>query len=389
MNVTTLKRERLKAAVKPDMKRLAEKIKAIRKEDLDMMEGLWQRAEQSFKANGVHVHRAKDAKEAREIVGKIVKGRGPVVKSKTNVGREIGLVDFLRKQGIKVTETDCGDFLVDLMKEDAVHPVTPALKLDIKEVAKQLKCGEGGECIKEKVREQLDRAFGKAKVGVTGANFVSADGGVFLVENEGNIARVLGRETLVVVTSLEKIVASHQEGMECVLAQSRFGTNRTAKMFHVVGGPSGTGDLGEYLQGMQGAGEMHLVVLDNGRSDLLRDPERREILKCINCGLCVLACPLFPEVGVEQSGMRGVALESEVLDEGGMAEAWKCTGCGRCEVVCPVGINLHNMALVMRRKLVGGGHQTEANQVMMQNIEESGNTLGKKREGSKEFTYCC
>jgi len=398
VDVTALKSERVRIALRPKMQEIARRVQLIREQDIGMMGGLWQRAEQSFRKNGVGIYFVKDAAEARRVVGKLV-GTGPVVKSKTNVGREIGIVEFLRGRGVKVTDTDCGDFLVDMMKQKAVHPVTPALDLDLKKVAEKLKCKGDGKSIKEAVRKKLESEFGKAKVGIIGANFVSADGAVMLIENEGNIGKVLGMKKLVVVTSLEKIVGSHQEGLECLLAQSRFATNRVGKFIHIIGGPSGTGDLGEYQQGMHGAEEMHIVVVDNGRSELLKDEGKRDILKCINCGLCVLACPVFPNVGLEQSGMRGVVIESEAVGDEKLKEVWKCTGCGLCARICPAGIDLRGIAVVVRKKLVEHGHQTEGNQVMMKSIGESGDTLGKKaggvgedegrKGGGADFTYCC
>lgn len=384
MDITKLRAERIKAAL--EMPKLKEEVLEIRKRNLPKILELWETAKINFEKNGVKVHWAKNSKEAQKIVGKLVKGS--VVKSKTNVGREIEIKKFLRKQGVQVTDTDCGDYIVDFMKVPAVHPVTPALNVDMKKLAKQLKCKSDDKSIKNAIAKKLNHAFEKADTGITGANFVSAEGGIFLVENEGNIAKVLTQKNLIVITTIEKMVANHQEALTCVTAQSKFATNRMAKLLHIVGGPSGTGDLGTYQTGMHGAEEMHLVMIDNGRSELMGSSSK-EILKCINCGLCVLTCPVFPKVGLEQSGMRGVAIESAKASDDELAEAWKCTGCGLCQKICPVNINLHNIAVIIRQKLVSHGHQTTNNKKMVENVKRTGNSAGKKGKGGGDEVYCC
>lgn len=384
MNITELRAERIEAALK--MPELKEEVLEIRRRNLPKLFELWELAKTNFEKNGVKIYWAKNSAEAQKIVGKLVKGS--VVKSKTNVGREIEITKFLRGNGVQVTDTDCGDYIVDFMKASAVHPVTPALDVDMKKLSEKLKCKNDDESIKDAIRKRLNHAFEKASTGITGANFVSAEGGIFLVENEGNIAKVLMQRKLIVITTLEKMVANHQEALTCVTAQSKFATNRMARLFHIVGGPSGTGDLGTYQDGMHGAEEMHLVMIDNGRSELMGSSSE-EILKCINCGLCVLACPVFPKVGLEQSGMRGVAIESAKASDDELKEAWKCTGCGLCQKICPVDIDLHNIVVIIRQKLVSHGHQTMNNKKMVENVKKTGNSAGKKGKDGGDEVYCC
>lgn len=387
-DVGSLRFERMNASL--HKQELKERVAKIRDKNLPLIPGLWKRAEAEFRKNRTSLYFAKDAKEACRMVARIAKGKGTIVKSKTNVGLEIKLKDYLRDRGVRVVETDCGDYIVDVLKQDAVHPINPALAVAPEKLAGRFGTADPKK-IKEAVRKKIGSEFEKAKVGITGANFVSADGSVVLIENEGNIAKVLTRPVLIIVTSIEKIVKDRSEAMLCAEAQSIFATDRMAKLIHFISGPSGTGDLGEYQGGMHGAEEVHIVVVDNGRSELMKDESRRDILKCINCGLCVLSCPVFPHVGLEQSGMRGVAIESGAARYAGLEEAWKCTGCGLCEKVCPIGIDLHKIALAIRRKLAGTGRQTASNKKMIENVKKTGNSAGKIAEdrGARELVYCC
>ncbi len=386
MDVRRLRVKRVYKAMK--YAELRERVKKIREHSVRNLKELVEKARESFESKGFEVFLAKNIEEARKFALKFLEDCDVIVKSKTNVGREIGITPFLREHGKEVFETDCGDFLVDLANKKPVYSLDPAIGvLSLEEIEELLQEREP-EKIKEKVRAEVSKAFERACAGISGANFFTSSGEILLVENEGNIAKVVTREKVLFVTSIEKVVEGLENAFFCAVAQSLFATGRVASYIHVVSGLSGTGDLGDFLPGMHGAREAGIILLDNGRSSLL-GTEFEQILRCINCGLCTIVCPIFPELGFELGGVRGVLLQkAQKSKEELFQQAFRCTLCGLCSKLCPACIELDKLMLKLREELVELGFQTEANKKMLENLERFGNTVGEEVKGNEAF-YCC
>jgi L-lactate dehydrogenase complex protein LldF len=326
--------------------------------------------EKRITARGAKVIWAEDKEQALEAIGKICKERNckTLVKSKSMVTEEIHLNDYLESKGIESVETDLGEYIQQLDGEPPYHIVTPAMHKSKEDVAKLFaeKLGVPGGLSPEELtlvaRKKLREKYVQAEVGVTGANFMIADiGAIAVTENEGN-ARLSCAfpKTHIVVVGIEKVIPSIHDLALFWPLLSTFGTGQKVTVYNsIITGPKQAGEL-------DGPEEMIVILLDNGRTNLLENPTSREALYCIRCGACLNACPVYKNIGghsyeTTYSGPIGKVITPYLS---GMKDykhlSYASSLCGNCTEVCPVRINLHELLLDNRHEAVKEGNSSLA-----------------------------
>ncbi|MFD2612497.1 LutB/LldF family L-lactate oxidation iron-sulfur protein [Paenibacillus gansuensis] len=322
---------------------------------------------ENARANGVHVHFAETAEEAVSLSLAIAerKSAKSVVKSKSMVSEELHLNHALETIGVEAVETDLGEYIIQLAGETPSHIIIPAIHKNRYQIA-DLLSAEAGERLEPDttvlagfVRKKLREKFLEADIGMTGCNFAIAEtGSMVLFENEGNARMVTTvPRTQITLMGMERIIPSWTdlEVMATLLPRSATGQKLTVYMSGITG-PRREADA-------DGPDEMHIIILDNGRSNQLGDPEFQELLNCIRCGACLNACPVYRHIGGHAyggtySGPIGAvltpALQKNVADWDDIANASSL--CGACYEACPVKIPLHDMLVYLRRRKVEGGH---------------------------------
>jgi L-lactate dehydrogenase complex protein LldF len=321
--------------------------------------------EERITARGARVIWAEDTQQALDAIGKICKEKNcsTLVKSKSMVTEEIHLNDFLEQQGIESVETDLGEYIQQLDGEPPYHIVTPAMHKSKEDVAKLFaeKLGTPANLTPEELtlvaRKILREKYTTAQVGVTGGNFIVADvGGIAITENEGN-ARLSCSwpSTHIVVVGIEKVRPSVCDLSLFWPLLSTFGTGQQVTVYNsIVTGPRQPGET-------DGPEEMYVILLDNGRTHLLEQPDFREALYCIRCGACLNACPVYKNIGghsyeTTYSGPIGKVITPHLK---GMEDyqhlSYASSLCGNCTEVCPVNIRLHELLLDNRHEAVVQG----------------------------------
>lgn len=321
--------------------------------------------EKEISSHGAKVLWAENAQQALDEIGKICKEKNckTLVKSKSMVTEEIHLNKYLEKNNIESVETDLGEYIQQLDGEPPYHIVTPAMHKSKEDVAKLFanKLGVPGGLSPEELtqiaRIKLREKYVEAEVGITGANFIIADiGGIALTENEGN-ARLSCSfpKTHIVVVGIEKMLPSINDlGLFWPLL-STFGTGQKVTVYNtIVTGPRQANET-------DGPEEMYVILLDNGRTNLLKNPLTREALYCIRCGACLNACPVYKNIGGHAYGTTYSGPIGSVITPhlSGMKEykhlSFASSLCGNCTQVCPVRINLHELLLENRHESVVEG----------------------------------
>jgi L-lactate dehydrogenase complex protein LldF len=350
-----------------------ERAKNIKWEAIEHLDKYLLEFEQKITAKGATVIWANDTAEALEAIGKICKERNckTLVKSKSMVTEEIHLNDFLEASGIESVETDLGEYIQQLDGEPPYHIVTPAMHKSKEDVAKLFanKLGTKPDLTPEELtqvaRIKLREKYTEAQVGVTGANFLIADiGGIAITENEGN-----GRlscawpKTHIAVVGIEKMIPSIHDLPLFWPLLATYGTGQKVTVYNsILTGPKQAGES-------DGPEEMFVILLDNGRTNLLANPTAREALYCIRCGACLNACPVYKNIGghsyeTTYSGPIGKVITpylSGVDDYKHLSNASSL--CGNCTEVCPMRINLHELLLDNRHEAVSQGTSTLAERV--------------------------
>jgi L-lactate dehydrogenase complex protein LldF len=350
-----------------------ERAKNIKWEAIEHLDKYLLEFEQKITARGATVIWANDSAEALEAIGKICKERNckTLVKSKSMVTEEIHLNDFLEASGIESVETDLGEYIQQLDGEPPYHIVTPAMHKSKEDVAKLFanKLGTKPDLTPEELtqvaRIKLREKYTEAEVGVTGANFLIADvGGIAITENEGN-----GRlscawpKTHIAVVGIEKMIPSVHDLPLFWPLLATYGTGQKVTVYNsILTGPKQAGES-------DGPEEMFVILLDNGRTNLLANPTAREALYCIRCGACLNACPVYKNIGghsyeTTYSGPIGKVITpylSGVDEYKHLSNASSL--CGNCTEVCPMRINLHELLLDNRHEAVTQGTSTLAERV--------------------------
>jgi len=317
--------------------------------------------ERRLTENGARVHWAETDADANRIVVDIARQAGVrrVVKGKTMVSEETHLNGALEGAGLEVVETDLGEYIVQLGHDRPSHIIAPIVHMTREQVGRlmherlQVPYSDDTETLARYARERLRAAFLRADMGITGANFgVVENGAICLVTNEGNGRMVTTLPRVhVVMMGIEKLVPTMADldRFLKLLARSATGQKLTAYTT-LLRGPRRTGEDG-------GPDDMHVVILDNGRSSILAG-ETAEILGCIRCGACLNACPVYKNIGGHAYGAVYMGPVGAIVTPGirGIEQAAELPGasslCGACREVCPIRLDIPRMLLALRSAAV-------------------------------------
>ncbi len=341
----------------PERAELRARGAAIRRETLADLDGYLDQLQRMVESHGGTVHHASDAAEAREAVAGIVQRIGAqlAVKSKSMATEEIHLNSHLESHGLEVVETDLGEYICQLADERPSHIIAPVIHKtqgDIHALFQQLAddaLADEAEALTAFARVRLRQDFAAADVGISGVNFAAADTGTLaLVSNEGNARMVTSRPRVhIAVMPVEKVVPRLTDLGTLLPLLTRSATNQKMSVYQsLLTGPRRDDDP-------DGPDELHLVIVDNGRRRLLGTPYE-EVLACIRCGACQVACPVYRTVGghaygTVYGGPIGAVL-SPLLGDGEHAAhlPYLSSLCGRCDEVCPVEIPLSDLLVDLR-----------------------------------------
>jgi L-lactate dehydrogenase complex protein LldF len=312
-------------------------------------------------ANGAKVHWAATAESACEAVYSILRARGAkrLVKAKTMVSEEIGLEDYLAKRGVESLETDLGEFIVQLDHDHPSHIIAPIRHKNRRQIAELFERNGLGAyddepgMITQRARRFLRHKYLEADAGLTGANFVVAESGrLVVVTNEGNSRFCLAATRChIALVGIEKILPRDRDLALFLNLLARSATSQQLTVYNeFILGPRGPGQP-------DGPEEMHVVLVDNGRSEVLAT-ECRDILRCIRCGACLNVCPVYRQAGGHAyrsvyPGPVGAVLSPLLLGKRfpEKADLPKASSlCGACNEVCPVNIPIPDLLLRLRER---------------------------------------
>ena len=373
----------------PDLPKKANKLRKIRQKTL---ENLWyyiDLARERFEMKGINTYLAKDAEEARRIIGEICEGK-LVVKSKSLTTEEIKLNEYLEELGAEVWETDLGELIIQLAKSRPMHLVTPAIHIPKEKVAEIFSEIAGKplppdpKILVSFARKFLREKYFKADVGITGVNVIAADSGsMFIVENEGNIRFVSNAPPIhIAIAGIEKIVPTFVDAALQVDVLAKYAGFITPSYVSIISDVSKTADIEKMrVEGVHGPREVHLILLDNGRSKMLEDERFREALLCIRCGACLYECPVYQTVcgyfGDYLFGGIG-AIWMSFIDglEKTAPYLYTCMLCGKCREVCPMRIDVPRMILTLREEANRAGLTPRKLSAIEQVLYEKGNIYG-------------
>lgn len=351
----------------PDWEALRSEAAGIKREALSKLPALWREFEARAREAGAQVHWARDAAEHNEIVATLLESHGArrVVKSKSMLTEECGLNPHLEARGVEVVDTDLGERIVQLRNEPPSHIIMPAIHLKRGEIGELFHRELDGppdlddpDALTALARRDLRARFLAADAGITGVNFAVAETGAFVVvTNEGNADLGTALPGLhIACVGLEKIVPTTRDLAPFLrlLARSATGQPISTYTSHFRGPRAGDADE-------PASPELHIVVVDNGRSRLLAEPAFREALACIRCGACLNTCPVYRRSGGHSYGTSVPGPIGSVLapsrDPERHAELpHACSLCGSCSDVCPVRVPLHHQLLTWRAHLAEHGH---------------------------------
>lgn len=348
------KRDRMAHAL-AEWETLRELASAIKRHTMSRLDEYLEQFEANAIRLGAHVHWARDAAEHNAIVGDILRNHHVqrVVKSKSMLTEECGLNPYLESCGIEVTDTDLGEWIVQLRREHPSHIVLPAIHIKKEEVAElfherlgTLAGATDPKYLAEAARQSLRKKLLTAQASITGVNFAIAEtGGLVVCTNEGNADLGVSLTKLhIACMGIEKLIprAADLGVFLRLLARSATGQPITTYSSHFHGPMRG--------------GELHIVLVDNGRSQLLGSNDFRRSLHCIRCGACFNTCPVYRRsgghsYGVTVAGPIGSIINSARDPAQHKSLPFACSLCGSCTDVCPVKIDLHQQLFLSRREL--------------------------------------
>lgn len=370
----------------PRVQKLRERVTKIRKNAIAHNEELIEEVKESFDRNDIDYYFAEDGDEALDIIYRLIEEYDPedkrLIKSKSNTWGEISGRSKLEARGVTVVETDLGDRLLQLKGHDnrLSHNTVPAAHLSINEIvdivnnALNVNIPPDHQTILETVRADVKEHIAKAQVGLTGANAISAeDGSLSIVHNEYNVAYASSRRLHIVLAGIDKLVPTAEDCISVCKLDAVYGIGaHISSYINTIAGPSKTADIeNKILKPMYGAERVVVVFLDNGRSKA-----REECLWCINCGNCVVSCPVYNSVGNDFGfnyylGGRGIAMsrylnEKEDKDD---KQLYMCTLCGNCTLNCPVATPTNKVMEDLRSETK---YHMKPHIVIKDNIEENG-----------------
>jgi L-lactate utilization protein LutB len=341
---------------------LDEKILRLRKSrELSVgNERLLKQAIKKLEENGIRVFPVKSKEEAIQAIMKELGSEKLVVKSKSNVTKEIELTTELESQGIEVIETDIGDRILQVLKSKPSHPTGPVAHLSAKKIAEGLSklygkdISEVPEDIVRFVRSEIRGYLEKANVGITGANAITAEeGSILLAHNEGNIFEVIRKKKHIVVTAIDKVYPAVEDAINMLKVICFNATGSIIPSFiEIISGVSKTADVEKkFFKGIHSPREIILILLDNKRTEII-EKGFKEILYCIDCGNCLLYCPMYNTVGNyfaedKYLGGKGLAYQSLSKEEVNKKLEF-CLTCGKCKENCPLEIDIPSIIRKLR-----------------------------------------
>jgi len=356
----------------PEWEQLREWASQIKNNTLSNLSNYLKEFEEKALANGIKVHWASDAREHNEIIYEIILKHGiqKIVKSKSMLTEECHLNEFLQYKGIEVVDTDLGERIVQLRKEPPSHIVLPAIHLKKEDVSttfhEHLKTEKGNndpQYLTEAARQHLRNKFIESQLAITGVNFAIAETGGFVVcTNEGNAD--MGAHTApvhIACMGFEKLIpkAEHLSVFLRLLARSATGQPITIYSSH--------------FQKPRPDQEMHIVIVDNGRSKQLGREDFRNSLKCIRCAACFNTCPVYRRSGGHSyhtavAGPIGSILNPNLDMKANADLPFASTLCGSCSNVCPVKINIHEQLWKWRQVIVQEGYVAASKKISMKGM---------------------
>ncbi|HWC54619.1 MAG TPA: LutB/LldF family L-lactate oxidation iron-sulfur protein [Chitinophagaceae bacterium] len=353
-----------------DLHSAREKAKNLKWRVMEKLDYYLETFEKNISARGTKVIWAENVTQALEEIGKICAAKNckTLVKSKSMVTEEIHLNKFLEENGIESVETDLGEYIQQLDGEPPYHIVTPAMHKSKEDVAKLFadKLGTDPKATPEQLtliaRSILREKYIQAEIGVTGANFIIADiGAIAVTENEGN-ARLSSAwpKTHIAIVGIEKVIPTLTDLSLFLPLLATYGTGQRVTVYNsIIAGPRQENEP-------DGPEEMYVILLDNGRTNILANEKVRESLYCIRCGACLNACPVYKNIGghtyeATYSGPIGSVITPHLKQLGEWKHlSYASSLCGNCTEVCAVKINLHELLLENRHESVEQGFSSFA-----------------------------
>jgi L-lactate dehydrogenase complex protein LldF len=358
-----------------DIELARERAAVIKRKVVNNLEEYLVNFEANCLKNGGKVVWAESVEDVHKEIARVVKkyNAKKVVKSKSMTTEEVKLNDYLEKNGIESIETDLGEYIQQIDNEPPYHIVTPAMhksKQDVVELFNKkfnLPLDSTPEGITHFVRDKIKKDFLDAKIGITGGNFLIADtGSVCITENEGNASMAMAHPDVhIAIVGIEKLLPSINDLALFWPLLSTFGTGQKVTVYNsIISGPKKENEV-------DGPKEFIVILLDNGRTNLLSKPNQRAALSCIRCGACLNACPVYKNVGghtynTTYTGPIGSVISPHLnnLDEFKHL-SYASSLCGRCTEVCPVKIDIHNQLLNNRKDAVDSGLTTKTENFSM------------------------
>ncbi len=349
----------------PDPDALRSLAGQIKQHTLDNLDYYLLQLKKSVEARGGVVHFARDGEEATRIILNICQSNGvkSIIKSKSMVSEEIELGHTFEREGYDVVETDLGEFIVQIDHDKPSHIVTPIIHKDRQSIAELFRdyfktpYDDDPKALTMQARKHLRDKFRRADFGMTGGNFIVAEtGDICCVENEGNVRQsTTSPRILLSLVGIEKLVPRMQDLAVMLKLLGRSATGQPMTVYtSIFGQPRLAGDR-------DGPEQFHLVLMDNGRSRILASEEYRETLRCIRCGACLNACPIYRKIGGHSYGSVypgpiGALITPLLNGIETFPDLPKASSlCGACYEACPVKINIPKHLINLRRDLLGRG----------------------------------
>jgi len=354
----------------PDFDVLSKEIRRVKEESIANLPQLVKQFKAAATASGAVVYEAKDAEDANAYVLKLAQERAVkhIVKSKSMLTEEIELREYLENADIEVTETDVGEWIIQLAKEKPAHITGPAIHKTLGQVTELFSKATGEQLeanpqvLLDAARQILRRAYIEADMGISGVNIAIAETGtIVIVTNEGNgVITTTLPPIYVAVVGYEKLVSSFEDANAILklLSRSTMGMKTTVYVSYITGPSQSTAIPGRAVLGGQGPTEVHIVLVDNGRLQMRESPEFREALYCIKCGPCLGVCPVFGSLAGQTYGyiyQGGIGAIMTAFHQGlaeGKDVASLCMGCLACREVCPARIDIPRLVSALKAKAV-------------------------------------
>ena len=368
-------RNNTKAALEryPHTIQMAEEVLEIKKASIKRMHELVDQARESIELNKGKTYYAKTREDALQLAADIIGTKKIVVKAKSILAEELEVREHLIEKGNEVWETDLGEFILQLRNERPMHIVSPSIHVPKEQVAEVFTKFFGRpiepDIAKEvaAVKEFLRDKYFNADVGMSGSNVIAADtGAMVIIENEGNARLSTAAPPVhVVMVGIEKVVPTFQDAMKVSEVTWRYANYTVPGYVNIISGPSKTGDIEKVTTyGAHGPAEIHVIFVDNGRSNMAEEELFRQGLHCLRCGGCMYECPVFQQAagyfGYRYLGGIGAIWTAFVA--GGLDNAaplvYNCLRCGRCMERCSVKMDVPSMIAELRKRIVALGYSS-------------------------------